>query len=307
LGLFAATVVALVFAVLVASGVYLYEIDRSVTANINRGLDLPPEETGGEKRPVKDPQADNTLDYLLIGTDGNPLNNGGRSDSLMLLHVNQARDQAYVLSIPRTTRVTIPGHGQDGINRAFEYGGPPLVVRTVEKLTGTRIDHVVMIDFQGFVKLTEDLGGVTIPNQTAFDSNGHHFPEGNITVSGDAALSYVRERQANERLRAENQRNVVKAILAKGLSGDVVADPARFTTFLGNAAKRIQVDKTLNDAEIRSTALSIRMKPKDITLVTSPLGELRRGLYTVDQRGLEELRQALRKDTMTEYAKAYPG
>jgi polyisoprenyl-teichoic acid--peptidoglycan teichoic acid transferase len=308
-GLFAATVVSLVVALLVASGVYLYEIDRSVTANINRGLDLPPEETGGEKRPVKDPQADQTLDYLLIGTDdGDPtLDRGGRSDSLMLLHVNQARDEAYVLSIPRTTQVDIPGRGQHGINRAFEFGGPPLVVRTVEKLTGTRIDHVVMIDFQGFVKLTEDLGGVTVANSTAFSGGGHGFPAGNITVSGDAALWYVRERQANERLRAENQRNVVKAILAKGLSGDVVADPARFTTFLGNAAKRIQVDKTLTNAQIRSTAMSIRMKPEDITLVTSPLGEQRKGLYTVDQRGLEKLSQALRNDTMTEYAKAYPG
>jgi hypothetical protein len=91
------------------------------------------------------------------------------------------------------------------------------------------------------------------------------------------------------------------------LSGDVVADPARFTKFLGNAAKRIQVDKTLNDAEIRSTALSIRMKPKAITLVTSPLAEQRNGLYTVDPRGLGLLSQALRKDTMAEYAKAYPG
>jgi LCP family protein required for cell wall assembly len=289
--------------------VYLYEIDRSVTANINRGLDLPPEVTDGQKRPVKDPQADQTLDYLLIGTDGGDptLDRGGRSDSLMLLHVNQARDEAYVMSIPRTTKVEIPGHGQHGINRAFEYGGPPLVVRTVEKLTGTRIDHVVMIDFQGFVKLTEDLGGVTVPNPTAFSGGDHNFPPGNITVSGDAALWYVRQRQPNERLRAENQRNVVKAILAKGLSGDVVADPARFTKFLGNAAKRIQVDKTLNDAEIRSTALSIRMKPKAITLVTSPLAEQRNGLYTVDPRGLGLLSQALRKDTMAEYAKAYPG
>ena len=182
------------------------------------------------------------------------------------------------------------------------------MVRTVEKLTGTRIDHVVMIDFQGFVKLTEDLGGVTVANSTAFWGGGHSFPAGNITVSGDAALWYVRARQANERLRAENQRNVVKAILAKGLSGDVVADPARFTTFLGNAAKRIQVDKTLTDAEIRSTAISIRMKPKDITLVTSPLVDApRKGLYTVDPRGLEKLSQALRTDTMAEYAKAYPG
>jgi LCP family protein required for cell wall assembly len=309
LGLVAATAVCLVAILLGGSLVYLYEIDRSVTANINRGLDLPPEEIGGDKRPAKDPQADNTLDYLLIGTDGGDpnLDRGGRSDSLMLLHVNQARDEAYVMSIPRTTKVEIPGHGQHGINRAFEYGGPPLVVRTVEKLTGTRIDHVVMIDFQGFVKLTEDLGGVTVPNPTAFSGGDHNFPPGNITVSGDAALWYVRQRQPNERLRAENQRNVVKAILAKGLSGDVVADPARFTKFLGNAAKRIQVDKTLNDAEIRSTALSIRMKPKAITLVTSPLAEQRNGLYTVDPRGLGLLSQALRKDTMAEYAKAYPG
>jgi anionic cell wall polymer biosynthesis LytR-Cps2A-Psr (LCP) family protein len=164
-----------------------------------------------------------------------------------------------------------------------------------------------MIDFQGFVKLTDDLGGVTVPNSTSFSGGGHDFPVGNITVSGDAALWYVRQRQPNERLRAENQRNVLKAILAKGLSGDVVADPARFTKFLGNAAKRIQVDKTLNDAEIRSTALSIRMKPKDITLVTSPLAKKRNDLYTVDPRGLGLLSRSLRKDTMADYAKAYPG
>jgi polyisoprenyl-teichoic acid--peptidoglycan teichoic acid transferase len=309
LGLIAATAVCLVAIALGGSLFYLYEVDRSVTANINRGLDLPPDVTDGEKRPVKDPEADQTLDYLLIGTDGGDptLDRGGRSDSLMLLHVNQARDQAYVMSIPRTTKVDIPGRGQHGINRAFEYGGPPLVVRTVEKLTGIRIDHVVMIDFQGFVKLTEDLGGVTVANSTAFSGGGHYFPAGNITVSGDAALWYARQRQPNERLRAENQRNVLKAILAKGLSGDVVADPVRFTKFLGNASKRIQVDKTLNDAEIRSTALSIRMKPKNITLVTSPLAEQRNGLYTVDPRGLGQLSQALRKDTMAEYAKVYPG
>jgi len=201
----------------------------------------------------------------------------------------------------------IHGNGRRKINAAFDLGGPPLVVRTVEELTKARIDHVVLIDFQGFVKLTDDLGGVTVPNSRPFEGGGHNFPAGNITVSGDAALWYVRQRQPNERLRAENQRNVLKAILAKGLSGDVVADPARFTKFLGNAAKRIQVDKTLNDAEIRSTALSIRMKPNDITLVTSPLAEQRNGLYTVDPEGLGLLSNALRKDTMADYAKAYPG
>jgi len=201
--------------------------------------------------------------------------------------------------------VTIPGHDRNTINRAFEFGGPPLVVRTVEELTGTRIDHVIMIDFQGFVKLTQDLGGVTVTNRTGFSK----FPEGPITLSGDDALRYVRDRPPTELQRAENQRNVVKAILAKGLSTGVVADPARFTTFLGNAAKRIQVDKTLTNGDIRSTAMSIRMKPRDITLMSAPGASGRykgQDAYKLNPAQLDELKQALRKDTMREYVKTYP-
>jgi LCP family protein required for cell wall assembly len=301
LGFIAATLVALVLVVLGGSAVYLYEIDRSVTENINRALDLPPEVTDGQKRPDKDPQAADTLDYLVIGTDGNPANSGGRSDSIMMLHVNQSRDQAYVISIPRTTLVTIPGRGTKTINRAFELGGPPLVVRTVEALTNTRIDHIAMMDFESFVKLTQDLGGVTVTNRTSFGT----FPAGPLTLSGDAALAYVRDGGPGELQRAENQRNVAKAILSKGLSAKVVADPARFTTFLGNAAKRIQVDKTLNDAEIRSTALSIRMKPSGITLIPFPVEAERKvkgqRVYPVNAAQLAKLSEALRTDTMAEF------
>jgi LCP family protein required for cell wall assembly len=266
---------------------------------------------------VKALEADQTLDYLLIGTDdGNPDHDrDGRSDSIMLLHLNQARDEAYVISFPRTTLVTIPDHGDQvqRINNAYELGGPPLVVRTLERLTDTRIDHVAMIDFQGFVNLTQDLEGVTVRNRSAFSAGGYAFPAGNITLSGDAALWYVRERDAlpgSELERAENQRNVLKAILAKGLSPEVVSDPFKFTHFLGNAAKRIKVDKSLTNAELRAAATSLRLKPSDITLITAPLGTERkvngqRG-YTVDQRQLAELSEALRKDTMADYVKKYP-
>jgi LCP family protein required for cell wall assembly len=313
LGFIAATLVALVLVLLGGSAVYLYEIDRSVTENINRELDLPPEDTGGEKRPVKDPEADHTLDYLLVGTDeGDPeKDRGGPSDSIMLLHVNQARDQAYVISIPRNTLVDVPGQSTQKINTVFRAGGAPLVVRTVEKLTGARIDHVAMIDFEGFVKLTQDLGGVTVKNRVGFNAPGYYFPPGTTTLSGDAALRYVREPSPGELQRVENQQIVLKAILAKGLSTGVVADPARFTTFLGNAAKRIQVDKTLNNAEIRSTAMSIRMTPKDITLI-SPLGKQHKVkgpqgmVYKLERQPLDELSEALRKDTMAEYVKTHP-
>jgi polyisoprenyl-teichoic acid--peptidoglycan teichoic acid transferase len=93
------------------------------------------------------------------------------------------------------------------------------------------------------------------------------------------------------------------------LSTGVVADPARFTTFLGNAAKRIQVDKTLTNGDIRSTAMSIRMKPRDITLMSAPGASGRykgQDVYKLNPAQLDELKQALRKDTMGEYVKSYP-
>ena len=185
LTLVAATVVTLLVIALGGSGVYLYEIDRSVTANIKREIDLPPEVSStGERRPVKAPETAQTLNYLLIGIDdGNPDHDrDGRSDSIMLLHLNQARDQAYVISFPRNTLVRVPGEtGPQRINLAYERGSAPLVVRTVEGLTAARIDHVAMVDFQGFVNLTQDLEGVTVRNKAAFRSKGHSFPEGNVT------------------------------------------------------------------------------------------------------------------------------
>ncbi len=310
--LVAAVLTALVV-VLGGTGVYLYEIDRSVTENISRGIDLPVDD-GPTPRPVKDPTADQTLDYLLIGADdGDPdLDQDGRSDSIMIVHLNQDRDQAYVVSVPRDTWVDIPGHGEDKVNTAYSLGGPALVVSTVESLTGARIDHVAMMDFAGFVGLTDDLGGVTVNNRIEFTSHGHHFPTGRISIAGDEALWFVREHRAlpSERDRAENQRNVLKAILAKGMSSEVITDPKRFTNFVGNAAKHIRVDNALSDRELRSTALSLRLKPENIQLLTVPLGKPGkvdgRTAERVDPAQMRELSEALRKDTMSDYVKKYP-
>lgn len=308
------TVLCLLVVLIAGSGIYLYEIDRSVTANINRGIDLPTDGSGPVKRPVKDPQADEALDYVLIGTDdGDPeLDQQGRSDSIMLMHLNQQRDQAYVISIPRDTLVTIPDHGEDRINTAYPLGGAPLVVRTLETLTGARMDHVATIDFQGFVNLTEDLGGVTVKNRTAFSVNGYNYPAGDIDLSGDSALWYVRSKppSGTERDRAENQRNVLKAILAKGLSAEVISDPLRFTRFMGNAAERIRVDNALTDSELRSTAVSLRLTAADVRLLSAPLEKPRKVggklVQPVDRDQMAELSRALRKDTMAEYVQKYP-
>ena len=264
---------------------------------------------------MKDPVAEETLQYLLIGTDaGDPAQDrNGRSDSLMLLHLNENRDEAYVISIPRNLMVNISGQDEQRINTTYALGQAPMVVRTLEQLTKSRIDHVAMIDFRCFVNLTETLEGVTVRNRFAFSSHGYNYPVGDITLSGDAALWYVRERRgrpSGELTRTENQRNVLRAILAKGLSAEVVADPLRFTQFIGDAARQIQVDKTLTNGELRSTAASLRLTPNDITLISAPLGRQRRiggqDVYLVDRAKLAELTKALQTDTMAAYVEKYP-
>lgn len=191
----------------------------------------------------------------------------------MVVHLNKAHDQAYITSFPRDMYVNIPGYGENKINAAFAYGGTKLMVQTLESLTGTRMDHVVMVDFEGFIKLTDSLGGVTVTNKTAFSSHGFDYPKGKITVGGEKALWFVRERHAlpnGDLDRAANQRNVIKAVVAKGLSPEVIADPAAFTRFVSGVAEHVTVDSSLSDQTIRDLAFSLRLTASDIDLLQAP-------------------------------------
>jgi LCP family protein required for cell wall assembly len=304
----------LLVAAIGAGLLYAATIDRSVTRNINRGVELPTDPSS--VRPPKEAQETGTLNYVLLGSDSrDPGNEGnGRSDTMMLVHLNAKRTKAYIVSFPRDMYVNIPGYGKNKINAAFAFGGAPLAVRTLENLTGVRMDHVVLIDFDGFIRLTEDLHGVTVTNKTAFTSHGFDYPKGKITLAGEEALWFVRERHqlpGGDLDRAENQRNVIKAIVQKGLSAKVISDPVTFTTFIGNVAKHLTVDNELSDGEIRRTALSLRLSAKDIELLQAPIsgfGTSRDGqsIDVVDTAKLAELSTALKKDKLSEYLKKYP-
>jgi polyisoprenyl-teichoic acid--peptidoglycan teichoic acid transferase len=304
----------LLVAVIGAGFLYAATIDRSVTKNLNRGVELPTEESA--TRPSKEPQEMGTLNYVLLGSDSrDPGNEGnGRSDTIMVVHLNAKRDKAYIVSFPRDMWVEIPGFGRNKINAAFAFGGAPLAVRTLEDLTGVRMDHVVLIDFEGFIRLTEDLDGVTVTNKNAFSAGGFHFPEGKITIAGEEALWFVRERKAlpgGDLDRAENQRNVIKAIVEKGLSPKVISDPATFITFIGNVAKHLTVDNALSDGEIRPTALSLRLTGKDIELLQAPISGFSttgggQSIDVVDTVKMAELSKAFKNDKLSEYVKKYP-
>ena len=297
-----------------AGAFYAYSINRSVSQNIQRADTLP----GGNPSTgtASEPPATQTgaLDYVLLGSDSRDTDPGdGRSDSIMVVHLDKARDKAYIVSFPRDMYVPIPGHGMNKINAAYSYGGAKLTVETLQNLLGYKMDHVVLVDFQGFIDLTKDLGGVTVPNKTSFTSHGYSYPKGEVTISGQKALWFVRERHAlpgGDLDRAANQRNVIKAIVAKGLSVDNVADPVRFTSFLGNIAKNITVDQTLTDGDIRDTALSLRLNASDIVLLQAPLNGFAsvggQDVDVVDEVKLSKLAHALRTDTMDDYLKKYP-
>ena len=184
---------------------------------------------------------------------------------------------------------------------------------TLENLTDTRMDHAAMVDFQGFARLTDEVGGVTVYNKTAFSSHGFHYPKGNITLSGERAIYFVGERRALPRGdfdRAANERNVVRAIIAKTLSAKIITDPGRLFSVVSGAAEHLTVDKGLTNSKIRSTVLSLRLTNKDVHLMQAPVSgkATRRGqrVDVVDKAKLAELRTALRDDKVNEYLAKYP-
>ena len=176
--------------------------------------------------------------YLLVGSDSRKglskeerkrLGTGGdvgqRTDTIMLLHTGSGPNM--LLSIPRDSLVDIPGHGNTKINAAFAFGGPKLLVRTVEQNTGIRIDHYVEIGFGGFVNSVDAVGGITIcPTQRMKDKLANlDIKKGCQEVDGVTALGYARSRhvsQYGDLDRARHQREVVSAI------GDEVKSPWTF-------------------------------------------------------------------------------
>jgi len=311
--------VAAVLVVAVAgTAVYAWTINRQVTSNIHRGIDLPaetPTPSAGDATPSASPRETGVLNYVLLGSDSrsdaDP--SDGRSDTIMVVHLNKKRTKAYITSFPRDMYVTIPGHGRSKINAAFEEGGPALTVKTLEELTGADMNHVVLVNFDGFIDLTTDLGGVTVPNKTAFTSHGYTYPKGKVKIQGKKALWFVRERHSlpgGDLDRAENQRNVIKAIVAKGLSAGVISDPVKFSAFIGNLSKHLTVDNGLSDAEIRATALSLRLDAKDIVLLQAPISGFStvggESIDVVDEAKMAELGKALRDDDMPAYLDKYP-
>lgn len=293
------------------AGWYMSRVNNALN-NLERAEQLP---TVYPDQPQK-PDNVEAMNFVLMGSDDRYDGGGGRSDSLIVLHLAGDGETAYLVSFPRDLWVPIPDHGTAKINAAYAYGGPQLTVKTVEQLTGTKIDHTAEIDFAGFIGLTDTLGGVTVNNKVASSWREYNFPKGEITLKdGKEALVYVRQRKElpnGDLDRAERQRAVIQALIAKAASPETLTNPGKFSSTVNDMSRYITVDQTLTTEQIRSIALDSGIRsPSQIKSLQAPIAGFGtsadgQSIAEVDQAAMDELSSALREDTMDEYLANHP-
>ncbi|WP_229740043.1 LCP family protein [Nocardia rhizosphaerihabitans] len=197
--------------------------------------------------------------WLLVGSDGRgdlsteqeqELATGGdtgpeRTDTIMLVHIPSSGPTTMV-SLPRDSYVSIPGHGKDKLNASFALGGAPLLVQTVEIATGLRIDHYAQIGFGGFAGVVDALGGIEmcLDEPIVDPLAGLDLPAGCQELSGPEALGFVRTR-ATPRAdvdRMNHQRLFMSALLKKATSMGTLANPFALWPMATGVAGSLKVD-----------------------------------------------------------------
>jgi LCP family protein required for cell wall assembly len=263
-----------------AGGGYLYL--RSLDDNIER-VDVFSQIEG--ERPAATSGA---LNILMLGSDSrdpdnaavsaenerNPTEGGDyRADTIILMHIPADRQQGYLISLPRDLWVSIPDNGEAKLNAATAFGGIPLMVRTVEGYSGVRINHVMLIDFGGFVEVTDALGGVDMyieETVTSIHGNRRTFEQGNQHLNGEEALDYIRQRQFadGDFTRIRNQQQFLRALMDKAASSGTLTNPGKLNAFLQTATKTLTVDEEFS---LTSVAWDFRhLRSNNLTFLTSP-------------------------------------
>jgi LCP family protein required for cell wall assembly len=327
------TIAAVLALVLGAAGLYIWDLNRQF-GNIDRaymGVEEPPEGAPAEK--------DRPLNILLLGSD-----NGGtsqqsvaqdledgewtpfmhRSDTLMIVHIPADRDSVQLVSIPRDTWVTIDDYPYNDerakINAAFAYGGPSLARQTVEDLTDIRVDHVAVIDWEGFKDLTSALGGIRvyIPEEFYDSSQQITWEQGWQELEGATALRYVRTRydipgdKQGDYGRIARQQNFLRATMEKLLSGGTTRNPLKLRSVLKVITSYLTVDDTWSNGEIRDLAMSMRsLNGDDVEFLTIPTSccdtsNDGQSIVRLERKQAAELFDAITQDDIASYVEAYP-
>lgn len=299
-----------------AAALYTLNLARSFDGGRTIVENVFPHEDERPAVPEPDSEAEKAKTILLLGSDtrgeiSEDIDEitGARSDAIMVMHIPAERDGVYVMSLTRDNWVPIEGHGNNKINAALAFGGVPLMVGTVENLIDSRIDHVAVVDFEGFKGLTDALGGVTVNSEYDFSAGGHNFSEGPQRLDGEQALAFVRERKSfsdGDYQRARNQQSYLKGVINTMLSRDTLTSPGKISDSVDAIVPFLTVDEGLNSKFVGSLGFEMRdVRSDDIHFFTSPtLGTGMEGSQSVvrpDWDRIEELREHFRNDTLELY------
>lgn len=241
------TVIAVVLLVGVAAGVYYW---KNFESRVQAGM----QDADANAIPIlKEPEQRGDPFYMIImGVDNREGETRARSDTLIVARVDPQTRTSVLISIPRDTRVTIPGHGTQKINAANALGGPALVIETVRDFTGLPISHYVEIDFNGFKDIVDALGGVTVnvpqkiqdPKAGNYDPAAYTIYAGEQVLNGAQSLTFVRSRDfpQGDIARIQNQQIFIKALLRETLQ---VANVLRLPSIVNAVANNITTDMSV--------------------------------------------------------------
>jgi LCP family protein required for cell wall assembly len=223
-----------------------------VDSRLNR-VDALPDYQG---RPAATPGAD----WLIVGSDsragldesrrrelGTGQAAGRRADTMMLLHIPRGTGKPVLISLPRDSYVPIPGRGRNKLNAAYAFGGPPLLARTVEQVTGIRLDRYMEVGFDGFASVVDAVGGVQIcPKQAMRDPMaGLNVKAGCQEASSRTALAYVRARHSGrgDLDRVQRQQEFLGSLIDRATSPAVLLNPFRSVPLLLTGTDAVAVDQ----------------------------------------------------------------
>lgn len=281
---------AAVAGVSVAGGATLVGAYTKLSGNIKH-IEIDDKDLG--VRPVK---ASKALNILVVGSDTRAGANakyghrdlGERTDTIILAHVSPSHDNALLISFPRDSLVQLPAcqakNGLPGqrphvgmINESFNFGGIGCTWKTIEALTGIRIDHFAKVDFTGFKSMVNALGGVEICVPKAIDDKKAmlRLAAGKQVVKGEQALGYVRARYSlgdgSDIGRIQRQQMFIASMIKKAMSGATLTDPAKLFGFLDAATKSVTTDPGLSVGVMKDLATSAQgLAAGNIRFVTTP-------------------------------------
>ncbi len=250
-----------------AGGAYALSIYNDAKQTVKKDIhkSVKSIETNVTKKKMKEKKP---LNILLLGVDERT-NDVGRSDALMVMSLDPAKDKMQLISIPRDTRTKIVGHGTtDKINHAYAFGGTDMSIQTVENFLDIDLDYYVKINMEGLAEMVDAVGGITVNNEIdwydeGYYKKGYHYKKGELTLNGAQAMGYVRMRHLDPRGdfgRNERQRKVIQAIIDKGASVGSVNKISSVLDVLGNNVKT-----NMEFSDMKNLFLNYRSTRKDVT------------------------------------------